>query len=579
MRYIGSKQKLLDRLLACVPETETGTLLDGFAGSGVVAEAFSRRFNVVACDILHACHAVTAARLTHQKDLTIDVDATLASLNGLDEVAGFITATFTPVADRMYFTEENGRKIDAIRAAIESYTGADHTFLLGCLVESVSLVANTSGTYGAYNKSWDPRALNPFVLKNPFTLETSGIAVMGLALDVIRTTPHEILYLDPPYNKRQYGSYYHVIETLVRNDAPAVHGKTGIRDWSDTKSKFCNRDSALQELRDIVSATSASRVILSYNNEGLMTKDEMMSILREIGDVTCDEIPHPRYSAAAGETASKTVEYIFTAVRTAHRPPAYVNTVFREDCLVGMQRLPDASIDMILTDLPYGLTECKWDSVIPLPELWAQYKRVIKPDGAIVLFGQQPFTSTLVASNPQMFKYSLVWKKTKTGNFAQAPYRFLSEHEDIVVFSFGKTAKNGIPRMKYNPQGTTPCNKPMKGKTGSTAHRQGRGTQADYVQTVTNYPRSILEFASEGSPSHPTQKPIALCEYLIRTFTNPSDLVLDSCMGSGSTAVACRNTDRAFVGFETDPTYHALCMERVGKPAVREEAEPDRVAK
>jgi site-specific DNA-methyltransferase (adenine-specific) len=162
-----------------------------------------------------------------------------------------------------------------------------------------------------------------------------------------------------------------------------------------------------------------------------------------------------------------------------------------------------------------------------------------------------------------MFKYSLVWKKSKTGNFAQAPYRFLCEHEDILVFSYGKVSKNGNPRMKYFPQGTQPCNKVMKGKTGNSEHRGGRATQSDYVQTVTNYPRSVLEFDNEGKPEHPTQKPLSLCEYLIRTYTSEGDVVLDSCMGSGTTAVACVASNRIYVGYEKEKKYYDTCIRRI----------------
>ncbi len=571
MRYLGSKQKLLKNIDSVVEDTGNLVFLDAFCGTGCVSEFFSNRFTIVACDILRACQTVTAARLTHRDDLSPNIDELIAQLNALPGVEGYIYKTFTPAGNRKYFSENNGKKIDAIREALSEWTlsDTDRTYLLGCLIESVSLVSNTSGTYGSYNKSWDSRALHDLVLKHHFSLSARGTVRVGDAVAMIRDTPHDILYLDPPYNKRQYGGYYHVLETIARNDKPVVRGTTGLRNWQDTKSKFCNKETALEELRKIVASTSARTVVMSYNNEGLLSKEEIETILGNFGSVTCHEVEHTRYNAGRSNSG-ETIEYLFVSNRHVRATPAlsYENQIYNEDCIEGMRRLPDASVDMILTDLPYGLTECRWDSVLPLPALWEQYKRVIKPAGAIVLFGQQPFTSTLVSSNPEMFKYSLVWKKTKTGNFAQAPYRFLCEHEDILVFSYGKTAKNGSPRMVYNPQGTQPCNKVMKGKTGTTEHREGRTAQADYVQTVTNYPRSVLEFANEGKTLHPTQKPLALCEYLIRTFTNEGALVLDSCMGSGTTAVASRNTGRIFVGFELDAKNHALCIERLGKAPV-----------
>jgi site-specific DNA-methyltransferase (adenine-specific) len=232
------------------------------------------------------------------------------------------------------------------------------------------------------------------------------------------------------------------------------------------------------------------------------------------------------------------------------------------DCIEGMKQMPSESIDMILCDPPFGLTECQWDKVIDIPKMFAEFKRLIKPDGAIVIFCQQPFTSKVVLNGIDIYKYSLVWKKSKKGNFAQAPYRFMCEHEDIIVFSKGKTAKNGNPKMKYNPQGLQDCNKVMKGKSGATEHRSGRKTQDDYVQTKTGYPGSILEFNNENG-FHPTQKPVALCEYLVRTFTNEGDVVLDSCMGSGTTAVACVKSNRRFIGFETNPEYYKKSQERL----------------
>ena len=572
MRYIGSKQKLLKEIHKVIDDQPDGLVfLDAFSGTGCVGHSFANKFRVIACDLLRVCQIVTACHLTHRSELSPDIEDRIEQLNGLPGKEGFVHRTFTPAGGRKYFTEENGKKIDAILDYIfkRGLSEKDKTFLLGCLVESISLISNTSGTYGSYNKQWDPRSLNPLVVKNHFSLEVSGDALLGNAVDVIRDTPHNILYLDPPYNKRQYGGYYHVIETIVRNDNPVVKGTTGLRDWKDTKSKFCNKETATDELRKLLTLTSASVVVMSYNNEGLLSKGEIENILGGLGTVVCHEIQHTRYNAGRG-TGGETIEYLFVATKRIplSPPPSFENRIFNEDCIVGMQRLPDTSIDMILTDLPYGLTECRWDSVIPLDKLWEQYKRLIKPTGAIVLFGQQPFTSTLVASNHEMFKYSLVWKKTKAGNFAQAPYRFMCEHEDILVFSYGKTAKNGSPRMVYNPQGTQPCNKVMKGKTGTTEHREGRTTQSDYVQTVTNYPRSILEFANEGKTIHPTQKPLALCEYLIRTFSNEGGIILDSCMGSGTTAIASRNTNRKFVGFESDTKNYTLCIERLGKPPV-----------
>jgi site-specific DNA-methyltransferase (adenine-specific) len=238
------------------------------------------------------------------------------------------------------------------------------------------------------------------------------------------------------------------------------------------------------------------------------------------------------------------------------------NEIYNIDCLEGMQKISSETIDMILCDPPYGLTECKWDVTLNMKSMFDEYKRIIKPDGAIVIFSQQPYTSKLILNCLELFKYSMVWRKSRKGNFAQAPYRFMSEHEDILVFSKGKTAKNGIPRMKYNPQGVTTCNKAENGKKGRSEHRRGRKEQNTYIQSKTGYPGTILEFKNE-SGFHPTQKPVLLCEYLIKSFSNEGDLVLDNCMGSGTTAIACLKSKRHYIGFETDITYFEKSKERI----------------
>lgn len=236
--------------------------------------------------------------------------------------------------------------------------------------------------------------------------------------------------------------------------------------------------------------------------------------------------------------------------------------ISNECCLSGMYNMSDQSIHLICADLPYGSSEMGWDSVIPLELLWKQMKRVLKPYGTIVLFGKQPFSSKLIMSNMEMFKYSLVWKKSKTGNFAQAPYRFLCEHEDILIFSKAGTSHNAKHKMTYNPQSTRDCLIQQKGKTGKTHHRKNRSTQQDYMQKKTNYPRSILSFANEGR-LHPTQKPLKLISYLIKTFSHENDTVLDVCFGSGTTAIACLDTNRRFIGFEKENEYFNIAKKRI----------------
>jgi len=236
------------------------------------------------------------------------------------------------------------------------------------------------------------------------------------------------------------------------------------------------------------------------------------------------------------------------------------------DCLEKMKDIPDKSIDMILCDLPYGTTACKWDTVIPFEPLWAEYKRIIKKNGAIVLFGSQPFTSALGSSNLDMLKYSWYWRKTRATGHMNAKKMPMKDIEDVLVFYREPPT--------YNPQGLLQINKKQK----NSASHMARGITSDptsvvtgginnleYTQEFTNYPRQVLDFASEGSTDHPTQKPVALFEYLIKTYTNEGDLVLDNCMGSGTTGVACKNLNRNFIGIELDPEYFKIAEKRINE--------------
>jgi len=243
------------------------------------------------------------------------------------------------------------------------------------------------------------------------------------------------------------------------------------------------------------------------------------------------------------------------------------------DCLEKMKDIPDKSIDMILCDLPYGTTACKWDTVIPFEPLWAEYRRVIKKNGAIVLFGSQPFTSALVMSNPKWFKYQWVWEKSKASNFVHAKYQPLKAHEDICVFSSSGAAQGSKFPMMYLPQKTAgkPYNKGVGHK--ENLHLSGGLTKKDTQELVNvsgdRSPRSVIYFAtseSEGRAGlHPTQKPVALMEYLIKTYTLEGETVLDNCMGSGSTGVACKNLNRNFIGIELDPEYFKIAEKRINE--------------
>jgi len=247
------------------------------------------------------------------------------------------------------------------------------------------------------------------------------------------------------------------------------------------------------------------------------------------------------------------------------------SALFQGDCLEIMPLIPDKSVQLILADLPYGTTACKWDTVIPFDKLWEQYERIIKPNGAIVLTASQPFTSALVMSNPKLFKYQWVWVKSKKTGFTNSKNRPLSQHEDVLVFSKASVANGSKIMMKYNPQGLQPLGKVRKGdKNKSIGDANGqkyyRPSQSkDYVQEFTNYPTTVLSIASEGKIIHPTQKPVELMEYLIKTYTNEGDLVLDNTAGSGTTAIACLNTNRHFIMIEKDQKYYEIMCNRIEK--------------
>lgn len=235
------------------------------------------------------------------------------------------------------------------------------------------------------------------------------------------------------------------------------------------------------------------------------------------------------------------------------------------DCLERMSEIPDGSVDMILADPPYGTTACKWDSVIPLQPMWEQLKRVIKPNGAIVMTASQPFTTTLISSNMKMFKYCWVWQKDKATNFFTAKFQPLNNTEDVIVFSeggCGSGAKNPVP---YNPQGVIACDRKMRNSRSVGGEVFGLTCQEGktYTQTQTGYPLKIIKFTRDRSGLHPTQKPIALMEYLINTYTNEDETVLDFAMGSGTTGVACKNLNRDFIGIELDQAYYNIAKNRL----------------
>jgi len=219
-----------------------------------------------------------------------------------------------------------------------------------------------------------------------------------------------------------------------------------------------------------------------------------------------------------------------------------------------MKDIPDKSVDMILCDLPYGTTACKWDTIIPFEPLWEQYKRIIKDNGAIVLTASQPFTSALVMSNIKWFKYEWIWEKTKASNFQLAKHNPMKIHENIVVFYKNKPTYN---------QHTLEFGEFNNSRNSISQMTNLAYRKKEYVSKAKGYNKSIIKVNSEHNPPHPTQKPVALFEYLIKTYTNEGDLVLDNCAGSGTTGVACKNLNRNYILIEKEPEYIEIIKQRL----------------
>jgi len=239
-----------------------------------------------------------------------------------------------------------------------------------------------------------------------------------------------------------------------------------------------------------------------------------------------------------------------------------INKVYLGDCIKIMPQIDNKSIDMILCDLPYGTVQCSWDTIIPFKPLWEQYNRIIKDDGAIVLTSVQPFTTKLISSNMDMFQYCWVWDKINAANFMHAKYHPLKSHEDICIFSKSTSYSISKNHVKYNPQGLIP----LKNKiinNGLSAGGESSGFKGDtclfkndtYKQEFTGYPKTILTYPMDDEKLHPTQKPVSLFKYLIKTYTNKNDLVLDNCAGSGTTGEACLKSGRNYILIEQDNKY------------------------
>ncbi len=250
------------------------------------------------------------------------------------------------------------------------------------------------------------------------------------------------------------------------------------------------------------------------------------------------------------------------------------SALFQGDCLDIMPLIPDKSVQLILADLPYGITACKWDSIIDLDLLWKQYKRIIKDNGAIVLTASQPFTTRLISSNYEMFKYETIWVKSRKTGHIMAKNKPLKQHENILIFSAGTTvhANQSKTRMIYNPQGLIE----RKNKINYRPSRETKGSEVvggwrpsnknTLISEFENYPTSILQVNNEHNVNafHQTQKPLELMKYLINTYSNENDMVLDNTMGSGTTCLAAKELNRKFIGIEKEAKYYEIACQRCG---------------
>ncbi len=236
------------------------------------------------------------------------------------------------------------------------------------------------------------------------------------------------------------------------------------------------------------------------------------------------------------------------------------SALFQGDCLDIMPLIPDNSIDCIITDPPYGTTACKWDSVIPFDKMWKQLNRIIKTNGAIVLFGSQPFTSALIMSNSKLFKYEWIWKKSRPANFMNAKFQAMKIHENIIVFGIGKTKYNPIKELGNKNHATKSRN-----SFKESIYNERQPIRPPDTNEM-KYPKSIIEVKSSNNikNEHPTQKPLELMEYLIKTYSNENDMILDFTMGSGTTCLAAKNLNRKFIGIEKEPKYYEIACQRCG---------------
>lgn len=330
MRFIGSKKSLLKEIESILPTYIKGqTFCDIFSGTACVARYFKQKYKIISNDLLYFSYVLQKAYLCNNERpafMGLELNPLEFLNNNMKNLNNaFFYENYSPNkhSERMFFTNENALKIDFIRQTIEEWyiqnniNQDEYFYLLACLIESVPFISNTTGTYGAYLKNWDKRALKTLRL-NPLELTTTNISKHFIfnkdARELIKEISGDILYLDPPYNSRQYGANYHILETIARYDNPQIKGKVGTREYAELKSKFCNSKKALSELEYIVKEANFEHIILSYNDEGIMNMLEIENLLRQYAkfeSYKIKKIPYKRYKRTSGDTKKHINELLF----------------------------------------------------------------------------------------------------------------------------------------------------------------------------------------------------------------------------------------------------------------------------
>ena len=330
MRFIGSKKSLLKEIESILPTYIKGqTFCDIFSGTACVARYFKQKYKIISNDLLYFSYVLQKAYLCNNERpafMGLELNPLEFLNNNMKNLNNaFFYENYSPNkhSERMFFTNENALKIDFIRQTIEEWyiqnniNQDEYFYLLACLIESVPFISNTTGTYGAYLKNWDKRALKTLRL-NPLELTTTNISKHFIfnkdARELIKEISGDILYLDPPYNSRQYGANYHILETIARYDSPQIKGKVGTREYAELKSKFCNSKKALSELEYIVKEANFEHIILSYNDEGIMNVLEIENLLRQYAkfeSYKIKKIPYKRYKRTSGYAKKYINELLF----------------------------------------------------------------------------------------------------------------------------------------------------------------------------------------------------------------------------------------------------------------------------